>query len=58
KPSQVQESHRRRAVVVWTVSVVAISACEPIDTTNSIVYGNKTRLLVDGRSSAEHNTSR
>ncbi|CAN0542418.1 unnamed protein product, partial [Ectocarpus sp. 12 AP-2014] len=60
KPGQVVESHRRRAVVVWTVSVVAILSCEHIDTTRDTAVDRiKPVAHIDSsRSIAEHSASR
>ncbi|CAN0177447.1 unnamed protein product, partial [Ectocarpus sp. 8 AP-2014] len=59
KPGQVVESHRRRAVVVWTVSVVAILSCERIGTTRDGLKPHKTVAYIDSsRSIAEHSASR
>ncbi|CAN0548528.1 unnamed protein product, partial [Ectocarpus sp. 12 AP-2014] len=59
KPGQVVESHRRRAVVVWTVLVVAILSCKHIDTTrDGLNYTTPVAYIDSSRSIAEHSAPR
>ncbi|CAM9996521.1 unnamed protein product, partial [Ectocarpus sp. 4 AP-2014] len=65
KPGQVVESHRRRAVVVWTVSVAAILSCERVDTIRDGLIQSRMYTCVmpvacidSSRSIAEHSASR